>query len=175
MRLLHSKHDHVGVDIVHRHSDKLDEANHPPRVGRQHLPLHRLPQYRQNRCWTRPAAQRFRECRIADCKQLSNSKPPDSDENGERLETLSGSGNAAPAASAKLRHDLDMASARARRTRASQIRNAEQQNARDQETAAAVQASRASQQKWRAQGKQMGIDDPLQVDGVRMIVSADRR
>jgi hypothetical protein len=70
--------------------------------------------------------------------------------NGGRSETLSGSGNAAPAASAKLRHDLDMASARARRTRAGRIRNAEQQNARDQETAVAVRASRAPPSKSRA-------------------------
>ena len=31
------------IDIVNRHGGKLDEAT----VGRQHLPLHRIPQYRQ--------------------------------------------------------------------------------------------------------------------------------
>ena len=35
------------IDIVNRHGGKLDEDDRPARAGRQHLPLHRLPQYRQ--------------------------------------------------------------------------------------------------------------------------------
>jgi len=63
-----------------------------------------------------------------------------------------------------------------RRHRASQRSDAEQQNARDQETSAAVSVSRcSSQQQERAQGKQIGIDDPLQADGVRMKAPTDRR
>src|SRR5436305_670846 len=58
---------------------------------------------------------------------------------------------------------------KSRRHRASQRSKAEQQNARNQETAAAVPVSRgSSQQKQRAQGKQVSIDNPLQAGGIRL-------
>ena len=63
-----------------------------------------------------------------------------------------------------------------RRQRASYRSDAEQENARNQETAAAVTVSRcSSQQKERAQRKQIRIDDPLQADGVGMKAPTDRR
>jgi len=48
----HAGNDHVGIDIVNRYGDKLDEDT-SARAGRQYLPLHRLPTS-SNRCSTRP-------------------------------------------------------------------------------------------------------------------------
>ncbi len=63
-----------------------------------------------------------------------------------------------------------------RRCRASQRSEAERQNPRDQKTTAAETVSRcASQQEEGAQWKKVGVDDPLQADGVGVKASADRR
>ena len=41
----------TAVDIVRRKGNELDDQHHPRRAGGQHLPLYRLPQYRQgDRC-----------------------------------------------------------------------------------------------------------------------------
>ena len=37
----------TAVDMVRRKGHELDDQHHPRGAGRQHLPLHRLPQHRQ--------------------------------------------------------------------------------------------------------------------------------